>query len=507
LTQTLKHNVGVLALAASAWIAGGDMAHGQVFGTDVVNVASVSYTVGSASESIATNEAVFTIRPPATPAVIEFFRHSPTAPAPIYRSINGSDYSPSGELSGQFIPVGDPVTTGGDLVKLDGEIPLIPATTYLAGELMFIRVTDTGQNLDSGAIDTLDITVTSDTGDVIVLRLYESDPDSGEFWAYVPSTLAATITNDNKLSVGSNTQLTATYIDNFDATDVTVDTAIVNPLNRVFSSVSGELVDGAIITLIDLNTNSEATVRGVDGFSAFPAEITSGQEVRDEGGLTYEMGTGEFRYPLVESGNYAIRVEPPEGYSFSSVLPPESFTQFSDGSFVITDASYGENFSLGEAGPLRFDIPLDPETDLVLNKAADRTFGDVGDFVNYTVTIENRGLAATPIMLYDTLPVGFRYVEGTSRIEQVTIDEPEVSDNATLLTFPMGLIQPGARQWAMQLMKRLCVIIMANSSQTSRVRELNYAKIFCAHDQPLSDVFPNKAVMVTKIGRAKFAAA
>ena len=79
------------------------------------------------------------------------------------------------------------------------------------------------------------------------------------------------------------------------------------------------------------------------------------------------MGTGEFRYPTVDAGNYAIRVEPPEGYSFSSVLPPESFTQFEDGSFVITDASYGLDFSLGESGPLRFDIPLDPETDIVLN--------------------------------------------------------------------------------------------------------------------------------------------
>ncbi len=443
MTKTLKHNAGIIALAASAWIAGGDVTHAQVYGTDVVNVASVSYSVGSETENVATNRAVFTIRPPATPAVIEFFRNSPTAPEPIFRSINGSDFSPSGELSGAFIPVGDPVTTGGDLVKLDGEIPLIPATTYLAGELMFVRVTDTGQNLNSGAIDTLNITIIADTGDVIVLRLYESDPDSGEFWAFVPSTLDPVTENDNELTVRANTQLTAQYIDTFDATDVTVDTALVNPLNRVFSSVSGELIDGATITLIDLNTNNEASVRGVDGFSVFPSEVVSGQEVRDEGGLTYEMGTGEFRYPIVDTGNYAIRVEPPEGYRFSSVLPAESFTQFADGSFVITDASFGQDFNIGETGPLRFDIPLDPETDLVLGKTADRSTGDVGDFVNYTVTIENRGQAAAPVMLYDTLPVGFRYVAGTSRVEQVTINEPQISDNATLLTFPMGLIQPG----------------------------------------------------------------
>jgi len=435
--------MGIIALAASAWIAGSTGAHAQSFGTDVVNIASVTYTVYGNSEKVATNSAVFTLRPAATPAVIEFFRHSPTAPSPIFRTINGSDFSPSGELTGEFTSVGDPVTTGGDIVDLMGEIPLIPAMTYLANELMFVRVTDTGQNLDSGAIDTLNITITADTGDLIVLRLYESDLGSGEFWAYVPSTMAAMTTNDNELSVGANTQLTATYIDTFDATDVTVDTAIVNPLNRVFSSVSGELVDGAKITLIDLDTNSEATIRGVDGFSSFPAEVISGRTVRDGGGLTYEIGSGEFRYPNVDAGNYAIRVDPPEGYRFSSVLSAESFGQYKNGSFVITEASYGHAFSLGDAGPLRFDIPLDPATDLVVAKTADRNYGDVGDFVNYTVTIENRGSVAAPVMLYDTLPIGFRYVPGTSRVEENGIDDPKISDKATLLTFPMGLVEPG----------------------------------------------------------------
>ncbi|MDB2437956.1 DUF11 domain-containing protein [Hellea sp.] len=443
MTQTLKHNVGVIALAASAWLAGSTGAYAQNFGSDVVNVASVSYNVHGNNETVSTNSAVFTIRPAASPAVIEFFRHSPTAPSPIFRSINGSDYSPSGELTGDFTPIGDPVTTGGDIIDLNNEVPLIPATTYLAGELMFVRVIDTGQNLNSDAIDTLNITITAETGDIIVLRLYESDPNSGEFWAYVPSTQGGVTPNDNQLSVGANTQLTATYIDTFDATDVTVDTAIVNPLNRVFSSVSGETIDGVTITLINLDTNNEAIVHGVDGFSTFPAEVVSGNTVRDSSGLTYDVGSGEFRYPNVDSGNYAIRVDPPEGYRFSSVLPSESFTQFKNGSFVITDASFGRDFTLGEAGPLRFDIPLDPSTDFVVAKTADRNFGDVGDFVNYTVTIENRGSVAAPVMLHDALPVGFRYVPGTSRVTQDVIDDPEVSERATLLTFPLGLVEPG----------------------------------------------------------------
>jgi len=441
--QIFKHNIGAVALAASAWVAGAEGANAQVFGSDVVNVASVSYTLGGTTEDVVTNEAVFTIRPPASPAVIEFFRHSATAPSPILRAINGSDFSPSGDLAGPFISVGAPITAGGQTLDLSSDVPLIPASTYLAGELMFVRVTDTGQNLDSTAIDTVEITVETSDGDLIVLRLYESGPDTGEFWAYVQSSPNGTPQNDNVLTTPGNTQLTATYIDTFDSTDVTVDTAVANPLNRVFSSITGEAVSGATITLIDLDTGAEASVWGVDGFSTFPPEVLSGADVVDSGGLTYEVGTGEFRYPLVEAGRYAVRVEPPEGYRFASVLDPASLTTVGGNDFVITEGSFGGEYVLDVTQPLRFDIPLDPETDLIVNKAADRTFGDVGDFINYTVTIENRGLATAPAMLHDTLPVGFRYVPGTSRTLQETIDDPEISDRATLLTFPMGLIAPG----------------------------------------------------------------
>jgi len=197
---------------------------------------------------------------------------------------------------------------------------------------------------------------------LITLRLYESDNNSGEFWAYVPSTLASTAQNDKRLTVGANTQLTATYIDTLDA---------------------------------------------VDGFSTFPAEVVSGETARDSSGLAYEVGAGEFRYPIVEEGRYVVRVDPPEGFRFASIIPAEDLVELNDGSFVIMDASFGKDYVLNADGPLRFDIPLDPDTDLVLSKTADRTFGDVGDFVNYTVTIENRGVGPARPTLLDTLPIGF----------------------------------------------------------------------------------------------------
>ena len=450
MTRSSKHIPGLIVLAATAWVGTAPLAHGQDdltvrnFGTEVVNVATMSYTVGPTRRTIGTGAAVFVIRPAATPAVIEFFRHAPTVDDPIYRNINGTDYSPSGEINGPFSSIGRPVTTGGNQVDLSSAIPLIPATTYLSGELMFVRVTDMGQNMNSQEIETVVITIEASNGDVITLRLYETGADTGEFFAYLPSTSGEGNKNDNMISSGGNTQLTATYIDSFDSSDVTVDTAFLNPLNSVFSSADGAPLDDAIVTLINVETGTRAVVYGVDGFSTFPADVISGEDAVDSAGMVYESNIGQFSFPVVEPGTYRVEVEPPEGFTFSSIVEPNDLYDLgAEAGFVITPASMGEAFTVTQEGPLRFDIPLDPESNLVLTKSVDRATADVGDYVNYTVTIQNTGDSAASVNLYDTLPVGFRYVPGTSKIASAFSEDPIVSDDATLLTFDMNALPPG----------------------------------------------------------------
>lgn len=453
MTRHNSHISGLLVLAATAWLgtaipanaqSTADVAAQNNFGAEVTNIATLTYTVGDATSTVETAPAVFIIRPPEAPAEIEFFRYAPTASNPITRAVNGSNYSPSGNLAGPFVETGAPVTTGGTVVDLSSPVPLIPATTFLAGELMFVRVIDTGQNLDSNKIENLVIVIAGSNGDVITLQLYETGPDTGEFFAYLPSTADQTAENDNVISAAGNTQLRATYIDAFDSTDVVIDTAVLNPLNRVFSSVDGAPIDGAVVTLINLDTGVEAEVWGVDGFSTFPAEVMSGEDQRDSSGLLYENAEGEFRYPIVEAGTYVIRVDPPEGFNFATVVGEETLNDLSaKEGFVITQGSFGRPFTIDQTSPLRFDIPLDPESDLVVEKVADRQTGDVGDYVNYTVTIRNQGVATAPLRLFDTLPMGFRYVPGTTRLERQAEADPEISDDAVLLTFDMGLITPG----------------------------------------------------------------
>gem|GEM_PF-551206 len=439
------------AFAATAWLGAGS-AHAQIsdnsalYGAEITNVATYTYqTDGSDPIEVTTNVAVFVVEPPNTPAIIDFFRYAPTAPGAAAIPINGSDFAPNGSTDGPFSPIGAAINPGGQTINTSNPVPLIPADSYLAGEVMFVRVIDEGANRNSTEIDTVVITIEADSGDEVTLRLYETGPNTGVFFAYINSTRDDTPINDTQLTTPNNTNLQATYRDLLDQTDVVFDTALVDPLNRVFSSVTGEMVDGAVITLIDAATGQPVETLGVDGFSTFPATQTSGTSITDGAGLVYELEDGEFRFPHVQEGTFFIQVDPPEGFTFASSLDPETIRQNSDGSFVILDASYGLQFTQSDAGALRFDIPLDPQTDLVVTKTADRSVADVGDYVAYTVTVENSGLATVPLRVHDTLPIGFRYVPGTARIATELTDDPEISADSTALTFDGGLVRPGER--------------------------------------------------------------
>ena len=410
-------------------------------GSEVINVATMTYDEDDGRVTVVTNPATFIIEAERTPSTIEFFRVAPNSPNAFFDQVNGSAFSPTGDLLGPFTQTGTPVS-GGRVIDLSGPVPLTPATTYVTGELMIVRVIDTGQNGNSNVIETVTITVTTSTGDSIVLRLYESGPDTGEFFAYIPSTRDPTANFDDTLTTGSETMLTATYVDPFDSTEVSVDTALVDPYCRVFNAMTGDLIDGATVTIIDAATGQPATIYGTDGISEYPSTVISGQPVQDASGFIYEQREGEFRFPLIPAGTYRIDVVSPEGYKFSSVIT--SFDDLVNAPFEVEEGSFGVPFSYDVPSPIHFDIPLDPETDIVLAKRADPQFGDVGDPIRYTVTVENRGVSAAPMRVLDLAPRGFRYEAGSSRLNNLHINDPEVGTAGRQLTYMLPVVQPGA---------------------------------------------------------------
>ncbi|MBL4853151.1 MAG: DUF11 domain-containing protein [Robiginitomaculum sp.] len=433
----------VIALMLSGLTA--NIASAATLGQTVTNIASVSYEQPDGEPvTVLTNAAEFVIEAARTQSTIEFFRYAPNAPEALSVQLNGADYAPNGQIAGPFIAMPAPERTTGVLLKPEAPVSLTSATTYFSGELMFVRVEDLGQNGDPSSIETIVVTIQTAESDEVTLRLYESGEDTGQFWAWVPSSRDQTATNDPVLTTPSGTLITATYVDSFDATEVSVDTALVDPYGRVFNGITGEFVDNARVTLIDVQTGQPADIFGIDGRSSYPSSVMSGQDVTDAGGLVYAMRPGEFRFPLIPRGEYFVRVEPPEGFSFASSGTPADFVNLTNAPFVIeTAASYGGNFMLGISGPLSFDIPLDAETDFVLAKTSDIRFGDVGDFIPYTVTIENRGSAGSTVVVIDTLPRGFRYVRGTAKLDAQSIADPNISQNGGQMTFRPGVLRVG----------------------------------------------------------------
>lgn len=449
-------------------------------GTEVTNIAQFSYSIENGTISVDTNAASFQVVARSTPSTIQFFRFAPNAPDAVAVQLNGSDYSPDGSgEAASFQPIGPPITLGGREIDASAPVPLIPADTYFSGELMIVRVEDAGQNGEPDRVETLVITIAADNGDHVTLRLYESGPDTGLFYAWIPSTPETTPGNDRMLTAPKNTELTARYVDRFDATEVSVDTALVDPFGRLFDSLTGELINGAEVTIVEAASGQPAAVFGIDGISAYPSTLITGGSVTDAGGNVYDLAPGEFLFPLMAPGQYRLLITPPQGYSFPSGVPADQFAALPNAPFEIIEGSYGAAFSVLATGPLNFDVPLDTNRSLTVSKHAGLAEAAVGDFVSYTVTIQNSEPASLPLIVRDLLPRGFRYVDNSVRLSSGGDVSASLSADGSVVTFEAGRIAAGASE-------RL-TYVLAIGPGTPNGEAVNNAMAMSPAGQPLSN--------------------
>lgn len=407
-------------------------------GASVSNIATASHGPVGARTTIETSPATFTILPLRTPSTIEFFRHGPAAPDADLVALNGSDFSSDGGVT--FSPVGNLVGPSGSGPDFSVPVPLVSAVNYFGGEIIFVRVEDVGQNGNSSSVETISATVSSGTGDEIILRLYESGPATGVFFGYFETSRNATPVGDSVLSIAQGEELVATYQDPFDASEISTDIAGVDPFGRVFDSVTGALIDGAEVTIVDAATGLPAEVFGIDGVSVYPSTITSGTTVTDESGLAYDLEPGEFVFPIMFPGDYRLVIVPPASYRAPSLADPADIALLPGGPFTIAPASFLDAFVLNGTGDVSFDVPLDPETDLTVTKSVSTQTAAIGDFVRYSIAVENNADTATLLNVIDQLPRGFRYQAGSAKRDGVTLDEPLISPDALTLTFAGGVI-------------------------------------------------------------------
>jgi len=387
------------------------------------NTATLAYSTPSGPRSIASNTVSLDLAK--TPATLSFRR----VPAGF-----GYPGMACDAASGRLTPS---TVTPQDLARST------PLKTLNVRAPVFMVLTADGENRDPLAIDQAVIYVTI-ADRKLPLTLRETGPDTGVFAGGFPPANSNPNFQACELPLEDLRNLSVSYEgDAADDGDDAAATILIDPEGYVFSSTTGELVDGATITLIDDATGEPAAaVFGDDGVSAYPNTVVSGASVTDASGYTYQFTPGHYRFPLAPPGSYHFRIMPPARYTAPSVATPQQLGMLDSprraGGFIVLPASYGQSFVLSDPTPLMVDIPLDPipgvaAATLVLDKVASVRDASPGEFVQYRLQLTNNGVGATAetVRITDALPQGLRYRVGSTH----GAGEPEVSADGRRLVF------------------------------------------------------------------------
>lgn len=379
-----------------------------------------------------------------TNSSIEFLKYAPGDAAATPVNVAPGAYRTGSDPAAPFAALPPPVPAGSTTpVDLSNPIPLVPATLFHAGEPIFIQVTDPDQNLDRTRRETVFATITDNTtGDLEVVRLTETGPDTGVFVGYIQSTANPSSPYDGVLTVATQSNITASYTDIADNTDSCSCSALVDPSGFVFDSSNGSLLNNVQVTLVDSN-GKPVTVIG-DGGENFPNPVYTGTtfSTTDKNGIVrhYDFPDGGFRFPFVFAGQYQFHITPPTGYTAPSSLPYAKLQQLWGTTFTIVNpGSRLEQFTVNVGSAIHIDIPLDPPAgSLWLKKTAGADTVSTGDFLPYELDVTNSTPTAQNVFITDTLPLGFRYRKGSTRINGKAAPDPAISSDGRTLKFSAG---------------------------------------------------------------------
>lgn len=304
------------------------------------------------------------------------------------------------------------------------------------GEPLFIQADAAGCNKHSLWADSTIITIDSQlTGDEESFLAIETGRNNGIFRINnaIPTrdfSLFPTIKNNEILETTANDALIATLegcgVGGASATIKA--TVYVAPVGVVFDSESNRPIPKAKVQILNITLDPNgvpAQVFDSKGINTLPNEVET-------------IANGEFVFPRLNPGRYKIVVTAPYQYNFPSVLTKE---QFPVGRNVIDEASWGREFTIGAPfGPARFDVPLDVNGLLAmdLTKKADREVVDLGGFVNYQIQVSN--LIQNDIKnveVTDTIPFGFVFVNGSAKVDGVSVADP-MGGKGPILKFMIG---------------------------------------------------------------------
>jgi uncharacterized repeat protein (TIGR01451 family) len=313
----------------------------------------------------------------------------------------------------------------GTVVPPNTNVRTAPSQALHGGEPLLVTLTDYDQNRDLNLAEVVLVTLRSQvTGDVETLRLTETGPSTGVFSGYIQTTRSASTPGDCVLGVAVNDNITVKYQDAINGdSDTSNANVLVDPLGRVFDSRTGVLINGATVSLINVDTGAPAVVFSDDGVTRYPSTVISGGSATDAASNTLAFTQGAFRFPLVAPGNYQLVVKPPLGYSHPSVVLDPLLQTLPNAPWQLFTGSRGGRFTVSPGVITVIDIPLDPRLgQLELTKSSAQTHAAAGDFVAYSLNLRNPDSApVTALVVHDILPAGFRLQPGSVKLKRGTV--------------------------------------------------------------------------------------
>ncbi len=371
-----------------------------------------------------------------------------------------------------FIPPDSSVTAFTDSSGTD-------KTSYTYGtDDVYVQVSDDDENTDAGSAQTVSVTVTSaNGGDSEDLTLTETGNDTGVFrnTSGLPLGLGTATNDDGTLTIAGSDTLTASYTDDDDATDTSSDTATGISQTTLSGTVedanTNEVLSEVTVTLLDSDDTTVATTTTDDnGNYSFTETLSSGtytlkftleplykEKTQD---ITVTAGTGLAigvtyldPYGMVYA---SIAMEPVEAavvtlykadsaiYTGSPQPNPQTsdtkgrfylevgagkyylgarhkdYKDFKGDVFTLTGSSVNENIVME---------PLDLKQGQYLSiaKTVNKKTATISDILTYTINVKNIDdtLTATNVTITDSLPHDFKYVNGTSRLDNTFIIDPQ----------------------------------------------------------------------------------
>lgn len=432
--------IRMAALAVFILSMGISLAHAATLpGTVIPNTAKATYQIGvvpGITSNSNTVNVTTTLNFP--PPLIEFYKYAPTVPTALPVMFQTTEYSSTATTGGPFVPIAS-INRGINnpaLIDLSQPVAIVKSDLYHSGDPVFIKLTDLAANLNPSVAEQVVFTLTiGNLGELEVLRVVESGPDTGVFYGYIQSEPFNANLGSGKLSAKDGSVIVADYTNAFATT--TTASALVDPYGIVFDSFTGNPVNGATVTLMNASTGLPAAVLGDDGISTYPSTVTTGGTATDSSGKVYAFPPGGYRFPYVSPGQYRLDVTPTTGYRAPSQVPTSDIQSLPGAPFAIVTGSRNEVFTVNPGPALNIDIPVDPSSVLFLTKAASKQKVFHGEFLQYRLTLQNSS-PVTAAKITDRLPLGFRYRSGSTKINGAASGNPAISSDGRTLTFSLG---------------------------------------------------------------------